>query len=125
MAFKVLIIDDTAVIREFLTEVMTDAGFEVDIASNGQDGYEKALKSDYVMIFCDIHMPVMNGLDTIRKIKQIKPELPVVMTDSFPDKLAKQATDAGALCCLAKPFALDELRKTVSRIMSARESKVK
>lgn len=117
MTHRVLIIDDTPVIRDFLSEVFADSGFEVDIAENGQIGLEMALKKDYALVFCDVHMPVMNGLETVKKIKQAKPETPIVMTDSFPDKLAKEATGAGALCCLAKPFALDELRETVSSIM--------
>jgi len=124
MASKVLIIDDTPVIRDFLTEVMSDAGFEVDIAINGQIGYEKAVDEDYVMIFCDVHMPVMNGLEAMKKIRQAKPDMPIVMTDSFPDKMAEQATAAGALCCLAKPFALEEVRETISRIIESKKIKV-
>ena len=124
MAYKVLIIDDTPVIRDFLTEVMNDAGFEVDIAINGQSGYEKAIEEDYVMIFCDVHMPVMNGLEAIKKIRQAKPDMPIVMTDSFPDKMAEQATEAGAMCCLAKPFALEEVRETINRIIESKKIKV-
>nr|MBN2276826.1 response regulator [candidate division Zixibacteria bacterium] len=122
---KVLIIDDTPVIRELLHEVMTDAGFEVDIATDGQEGYKIAIQGDYALIFCDVHMPIMNGFEAVRKIKKEKPDVPIVMTDSFPDKLAEAATAAGALCCLAKPFALDELRDTIERIMQAKNLTVK
>lgn len=123
MAYKVLIIDDTPVIRDFLTEVMHDSGFEVDIAINGRAGYEMAVKNDYAMIFCDVHMPVMNGLEAVTKIKNIKPDLPIVMTDSFPDKMAEQATEAGALCCLTKPFALEDVRKTINSIVEKNKIK--
>lgn len=125
MAYKILVIDDTPVIRDFLSEVLSDSGYEVHIASDGQSGYDKAVNEDYVMIFCDVHMPVMNGLETIRRIKQAKPDMPVVMTDSFPDKLANEATQAGAICCLAKPFALDEVRDTVERIIRGKTINVK
>jgi len=125
MAYKVLIIDDTPVIRDFLTEVMNDSGFEVDIAINGQVGYEKAIDEDYAMIFCDVHMPIMNGLEAIRKIKKVKPDMPIVMTDSFPDKMAEEATEAGAICCLAKPFALEDVRATINSIIESKKIKVK
>ncbi|UCD95258.1 MAG: response regulator [Candidatus Zixiibacteriota bacterium] len=125
MAYKILVIDDTPVIRDFLSEVLSDSGYEVDIASDGQSGYDKAINEDYVMIFCDVHMPVMNGLETIKRIKQAKPDMPVVMTDSFPDRLANEATQAGAMCCLAKPFALDEVRDTVERIIRGKAINVK
>ena len=123
MAYKVLIIDDTPVIRDFLTEVMNDAGFDVDIAINGRVGYEMAVEHEYVMIFCDVHMPIMNGLEAIKKIKRVKPDMPIVMTDSFPDKMAEQATEAGALCCLTKPFALEDVRKTINRIVESKKVK--
>jgi CheY-like chemotaxis protein len=125
MAYKILVIDDTPVIREFLSEILSDSGYEVDIAVDGQSGYEKAVSEDYVLIFCDVHMPVMNGLETIKRIKQAKPEMPVVMTDSFPDKLANEASQAGAICCLAKPFALDEVRETVRKIIEGKAIKIK
>ena len=122
MKLKVLVIDDTPVIREFLNEVFTDAGFLVDIAEDGRIGYEKALKEDYAFVISDVHMPVMNGLETIRRIKDAKPEMPVIMTDSFPDKAAELAKEAGAICCLAKPFALEELRETVNNILEERKA---
>jgi len=125
MAYKVLVIDDSAVIRKLLCEVLTDIGFQVDTADNGLVGYEMAQKDDYTLIFCDIHMPVMNGLRAVQKIKQIKHDVPVIMTDSFPDKLARQATEAGALCCLAKPFSLDELRETINSIIKNEKITVK
>lgn len=117
MKQKILIIDDTRVIRDFLSEVLIDDGFEVDIAENGLIGLEKATQNNYLMIFCDVHMPVMNGLVTVKKIKEIKPDIAIIMTDSFPGKLANQAAEAGALCCLSKPFSLDELRETINKII--------
>lgn len=119
---KVLVIDDTPVIRDFLNEVFTDSGFVVDTAENGKIGYEKAMKNDYAFVISDVHMPVMNGLETIRRIKKAKPEIPIIMTDSFPDKTAEMAKEAGAICCLAKPFALEELRQTVKNILAERKT---
>jgi CheY-like chemotaxis protein len=118
MAYKILIIDDTRVIRDFLTEVLTDYGHEVDIAEDGQKGIDKALANKYHLIFCDVHMPNMNGLQTVQEILKINPNTPIIMTDSFPGKLAEEAQAAGALSCLSKPFSLNELKATVNRILS-------
>ncbi len=125
MKYKILIIDDTPVIREFLYEVLTDSGFEVDIAENGEIGLNKATNENYNLIFCDVHMPVMNGMQAVKKIKEIKPEVPVVMTDSFPGKLAKQAAEVGAICCLSKPFSLDELRDIIDKILKLDKASIK
>jgi len=117
MSKKILVIDDTPVIRDFLLEVLTDEGFDVDIANNGLIGCEMALANDYLMVFCDIHMPIMNGFQTVQKIRETKPDLPIVVTDSYPSKLAEQASKAGAIKCLAKPFSLDELRLTINEVL--------
>ncbi|UCD17353.1 MAG: response regulator [Candidatus Zixiibacteriota bacterium] len=123
MATKVLIIDDAPVIRELLKDVLNDFGFEVDTAENGQIGYEMARGEDYALIFCDVHMPVMGGPQTVIKIKQLKPEVPIIMTDSFPDKEAERAGAAGAVRCLAKPFDLDDLRRVIEHFLNQKEVK--
>jgi CheY-like chemotaxis protein len=125
MRYKILVVDDTMVIREFLREVLTDEGFEVDLAEDGQEGYQMALQKDYNIIFCDVHMPVMSGIELVRKLKQVKPEVSIIMTDSFPDKMADKATQAGAICCLAKPFALNELRDIINRAINAPKTPAK
>ncbi len=122
MAYKILVVDDTEVIRKFLEEVLTDIGFEVDLAEDGQAGYELAIKGNYVLVLSDVHMPVMNGEQMARKIRQSKPEIPIIMIDSYPDKLAQKAARVGALCCLAKPFNLDELRQIIDKIIKAQEA---
>ncbi|SYZ72473.1 putative FOG: CheY-like receiver [Candidatus Zixiibacteriota bacterium] len=117
MADRILVIDDTQVIRKFLEEVLTDSGFEVDTAADGKEGFEMVLANDYAMIFCDVHMPVMNGLQAVSEIKAVRPDVPIIMTDSFPEREAEEAAQMGAICCLTKPFDLQELKKTVNRIL--------
>ena len=125
MADKILVIDDAPVIRKFLHEVLADAGFEVDTAENGKEGLELIADSEYSIIFCDVHMPVMNGLQTIKSIKMIKPDIPIIMTDSLPEKEAEDAAKAGAIRCLAKPFDLHELQETIRSVLSDKISSPK
>jgi len=122
MADKILVIDDTKVIREFLDEFFTDAGFEVETAVNGRIGYEKAISNDYALVVCDVHMPEMNGADMVVSLKQIKPDTPVIMMDSLPGKEAKKARASGALGCLAKPFDLNELRDLTRKVMAFKKA---
>jgi two-component system response regulator (stage 0 sporulation protein F) len=68
-------------------------------------------------------MPVLNGQQTVIQIKKIKPEIPIIMTDSFPDRDAEAAQEAGAICCLNKPFDLDELRQKIEQLLHAKEIK--
>lgn len=114
---RILVIDDSPVIREMLVEVLTDEGYVVDTAFDGQAGVACALQIDYAAIICDVHMPKMNGMETVRDIIEAKPNSKIILTDSFPDKLSRQAREEGALCCLQKPFDLDELRKLIRQVI--------
>jgi len=113
---RILVIDDSPIIREMLVEILTDAGYHVDTAEDGEAGAAMALDGSYLIILCDVHMPRMNGLETVREIMQAKPLSRIIMTDSFPDKLAKSAREEGALCCLQKPFDVAELRDMIARV---------
>jgi len=117
-ADRILVIDDSPIIREMLREVLTDTGYVVDTADDGEKGTVAALQNDYAVILCDVHMPRRNGLETVRAILAAKPHSRIVMTDSFPDKLAQSARAEGAVCCLQKPFDVTELRDVVSRVKS-------
>ncbi len=113
---QILVIDDSPIIREMLVEILTDAGYRVDTAVDGEEGAAMACKQDYTVILCDVHMPKMNGLDTVREILRTRPRSKIIMTDSFPDKLAQSARSEGALCCFQKPFDVKELRELIDRI---------
>jgi len=117
---RILVIDDSPIIREMLVEILTDAGYKVETAVNGEVGSAMAIQNDYLVILCDVHMPKQNGLETVREIIGAKPDCKIIMTDSFPDKLAESARAEGALCCLQKPFDVVELRDLIDRIRSGR-----
>jgi len=113
---KILVVDDTPIIRRLLCDVLETEGYEIDEAADGEEALEKIKAKDYDLVFCDIHMPRKNGFDTFIEAREIKPSLNFVMTDSLPDQLAEKTNQMGALGCLAKPFELDELRKMIHEV---------
>lgn len=125
MCKRILIVDDTPVIREFLQEFFIDSGFEADLAKNGLEGLELALSKDYSLILSDVHMPEMSGMEMVAKLRMSKPNVPVIMMDSLPNKQARLAAESGAQGCLAKPFDLDELRQMVEQITSINQTVTK
>ena len=125
MCKSILIVDDTPVIREFLQEFFIDSGFDADIARNGREGLELALIKDYSLILSDVHMPEMSGMEMIAKLRMSRPDVPVIMMDSLPNKQARLAAESGAQGCLAKPFDLDELRQMVEQITYAKQTVIK
>lgn len=125
MCKRILIVDDTPVIREFLQEFFIDSGFEADLAKNGLEGLELALSKDYSLILSDVHMPEMSGMEMVAKLRMSKSNVPVIMMDSLPNKQARLAAESGAQGCLAKPFDLDELRQMVEQITSINQTVTK
>ena len=117
---KILIIDDSEIIRNLLKEYLTDLNHTVEFAYDGQEGIDKGLKENFDLIFSDIHMPRKNGYLVFKEIRHTKPNQIFIMTDSLPDSLAEQAENEGAWCILTKPFDLDE----VSNILKVIEEKV-
>jgi len=125
MKKRILIVDDTPVIREFLEEFFVDYGYEADIAKNGREGLELALSKDYSLILSDVHMPEMSGMEMITKLRMSKPDVPIIMMDSLPNKQARLAAESGAQGCLAKPFDLDELRQMIEQITDVKQTVIK
>jgi DNA-binding NtrC family response regulator len=109
----ILIVDDTAVIRGLLTELLESEGYDIVCANDGIEALEIIESKQVDLVFCDIHMPRRNGLDTLKKSKEIRPGLLFVMTDSLPDEMAEAAQSIGAISCISKPFDLDEIRSSV------------
>ena len=113
---KVLVIEETEVIRTLLIEYMTELGYFVDHALDGQQGVDLALENDYKIIFCDSHLPVKNGYTVFKEIHTAKPETFIILMDSFPARLAREASQNGAFKILAKPFNLRDIDNILSEI---------
>jgi len=119
---NILIIDDSEIIRNLLRDYLSDCGHDIDVAKDGQDGIDHALTNDYDVIFCDLHMPRKNGFQVFTAVTAIKPKVRFIMTDSLPDELAAKTQEAGACCCLVKPFNLDLLSDTLNEILSLQKT---
>ncbi|MEW5995778.1 MAG: response regulator [Candidatus Zixiibacteriota bacterium] len=117
---RILVIDDSAVIRSLLKDYLTHLGFAVDLAADGAEGITRALGSDYVAVFCDIHMPKKNGYQVFREVSPKKPDLLFIMTDSLPGLLADMARQEGAHHCLVKPFDLDQVKEALKPVLMPR-----
>ena len=114
---RILIVDDSEVIRNLLSEYLIDLGHEVETAVNGQEGIDRSLADGFDLVFCDIHMPRKNGYQVFSEVRAKIPDCKFVMTDSLPDRLAEMAQNNGAHCCMTKPFDLDEVRQVVENLL--------
>jgi two-component system chemotaxis response regulator CheY len=106
MTRRVLIVDDSATIRQQVRSALTQAGFDVVEAVDGEDGLNKIrIDPSISAVICDINMPKKNGLELIEELKGSGPQLPIVMltTEGQPE-LVQRAKAAGAKGWIVKPF---------------------
>ena len=102
---KVLVVDDSALVRKQLRGLIEELGFEVDIAKNGQEAVDKATSEDFAVITMDVNMPVMDGIAAVKEIMNKKPT-PILMVSSLTSEDATTTIEAlqnGAVDYVAKP----------------------
>lgn len=106
---KVLIADDSALVRKQLTDIISELGFEIETARNGAEAVQKATEQQYDVITMDINMPVMDGLTAVEKIMAQRPT-PILMISSLTTDGANttmEALDLGAVDYIAKPGTMN------------------
>lgn len=133
MAKSILIVDDSALVRKQLRELIEPLGFEIEFAKNGKEAVDKATATDYSVITMDVNMPVMDGVTAVGEIMGKNPT-PILMVSSLTSENASttiEALEAGALDYIPKPGTMnigreensDEILrkvKTLSRISKRR-----
>lgn len=129
---KLLIIDDERGIRNTLREILSDEGYDVDVAENGTQGLEMAQKNAYDLIYSDIKMPGMDGLELLAQIGKLKSEnedfasaeCPMVMITGHGDvETAVQALKLGAYDFLLKPLDLNRILITTKNALETKDLK--
>ncbi len=111
---KILVIDDEKYIRNSMQEILMDEGYAVDVAVDGSEGVEMLLKEHYDVVFCDIKMPVMDGMEVLAKINEAQIETAVVMISGHGDiDTAVECIKSGAFDFIQKPLDLNRILITV------------
>jgi two-component system chemotaxis response regulator CheY len=121
MGKKILIVDDSSMIRFVVTKVAKKMGYDVIEANDGQAGLDQLLKnSDTALILSDINMPIMDGLEMVEKIKQNEElkYIPIVMltTESKSD-LKQRGKELGVKAWMVKPFNEDTFLKAMTKLV--------
>jgi two-component system chemotaxis response regulator CheY len=112
---RVLVVDDDKGIREFVRTVLSDEGYDVAEATDGQQALDRVAQRRPDVILLDMRMPVMDGWEFARTYReQPGPHAPIVIVTAALD-VAKDAKEIGADGFLAKPFQLDDLLQLVQQ----------
>lgn len=108
---KILVADDEPSMREFLDILLKKEGYQVSLASNGEEVVRLAERDLFDLILLDIRMPKLDGISVLKKVKAFSPETIVIMITAFASAdTAIQAMREGAYDYITKPFKVDEIR---------------
>jgi len=118
---RILIVDDSGLIRSVASDAVKEAGHEVAVAENGQEGLDKIKSEKFDLVFSDVNMPIMDGLEMVEKIKADEnyKYLPIIMltTESNPDLKAKGQA-LGVKAWMLKPFNKNKFFMVVKKILA-------
>lgn len=111
---NILIIDDEKAIRNVLKDILSNEGFTVEEATDGEEGLKKFTSGSYDVVLCDIKMPKVDGLEFLQKVIDSQSEVPVIMISGHGNiETAVDAVKKGAFDYISKPPDLNRLLITI------------
>ncbi|WP_025323994.1 HD domain-containing phosphohydrolase [Deferrisoma camini] len=115
---RVLVVDDEDDITGVLADILEEQGYAVDVASDGDEAWERAQEDPYDVVIIDLKMPRMGGLELLREIRRAEhPSIVIMMTGFATVETAIEALKIGAYDYILKPFKVGELLQVVERAM--------
>lgn len=121
MAKNILIVDDSASIREAVSITLIEAGYKIVTAVDGIHALEQLAKQKIDLVISDVNMPNMDGITLVKEIKKIASYkfMPIIMlTSEVSQKLKDRGKEAGARAWMVKPFSKAKLTKAVATLLT-------
>lgn len=116
--FRILIVDDEAKLRRILQILLSDAGYTIDTAENGRKAWELFQIHEYNLVITDLIMPVMDGLELIKLIRQLTVDIPIIVITAYGSiESAVNAIKFGAYDYISKPFENEEIKLIVAKAL--------
>ena len=123
-AAEILFVDDDRAILDLVREYLTEVGYRVEVVDNGLKALEIIKDSDFEIVFTDIKMPDIDGLELLSAIKEYRPETEVIIVTGHGSmESAIQAMKYGSYDYLQKPFKLSALKIIIDRIVEEKRLK--
>ena len=115
---RVLVVDDEPMIRQLLTDVLGDEGYQVDTAASGEDAILKLRDNRFDFVITDLMMPGVNGVKVCETVKELDPDTEVIVMTGYASlNTAVECMKLGAADYLNKPVNIDEIRLVLARLM--------
>ncbi len=117
--FNILVVDDEEAIQSLLVRFLSKMHHAVGVGT-GEEAVEVARGQKFDIVFLDMKMPGMDGLDTLRALKKIQPDVCVIIITGYAeDERLSAALKEGAITCLKKPFHIEEIKNIIAQNVEA------
>ena len=118
---RILVIDDDAMLRELLQTALGKAGYQVEVAAEGNAGLAAQKSNAFDLVITDLIMPGMEGIETIIELRHLDPHVKIIAISGGgqgkPDNYLSMAGKLGARRTLARPFSLQQLTTMVDEVL--------
>jgi CheY-like chemotaxis protein len=115
---EVLIVDDNKAVQDVLSRMLSFLGYKVTLAGNGLEGGTLFLTSPYDLVITDLQMPLMNGWELSRLVKERSPKTPVILvTGSYDEKQCEKMSMSCVDAVIPKPFRVKDIEMTIQRLL--------
>jgi DNA-binding NtrC family response regulator len=119
---EILVIDDEEGIRKLLATILTEKGYNVDTAANGEEAIRKANEKVYNIALIDIMLPDISGVELLTQIKEVKPRTrKIIMTGNPSFQNAVEALNKGADAYVMKPLDVEKMLNTIAEQYAKQE----
>ena len=118
MSGNILVVDDEQIVRDFFKDVALSLGGHVETAPDGDVAVQKCRRQHFDIVFMDMRMPHMNGLEACKSILRMDPSTRVVMMSGYSDDaMMEEAINSGAVAKISKPFDLRSILELIDRTL--------
>jgi two-component system response regulator (stage 0 sporulation protein F) len=121
---RILVVDDEEGARELFNTILTDEGYEVTLANNGQDALSRMVNGAYDLVVTDIKMPGMDGLQLLQELRKTGSQVDVIMVTAYGEvESYLKAMSLGAAEYINKPIRIKELKRIVHKVLTERKAR--
>jgi len=127
MSYKVLVVDDEAPVRDLFVDLLKREKYETDTAVSGEEAIEKIKQNEFGVVLLDIKLSGMSGIETLKQIKEIRPQTAVIMITGFgyDEDLINKSRELGCSGYLGKNMPISQIMSNFKLFLKTVEDKKK
>jgi CheY-like chemotaxis protein len=122
---RILAVDDEAVVLDSFRRILVLEGFNIDTVQSGPEALSLVQRNDYDFVFTDLKMPIMDGVEVVKAVKHLRPDVDMVVITGYGTiETAVETMQSGACEYVQKPFSADELAAFVNKLLIKRQARL-